>query len=184
MSSRDLQITIRELQGKQSVRATFVLSEEIIALLKNAAQRLGVKQKSLLDQLVDDQQVLRTVAEEAQDIGKTDVPRRQKTFVISRKALTALDDISASCGIARDLLLESSIARLASFVQAEQEKQQCRGKLLIRMKQFLDDGKDLLSQAERTLERDDRLRVRLAKIIQQLDKSIGEMQRLASFKKK
>lgn len=46
-------ITSQGLRGKQSVRATFKLPEHIIKLLGGVATQLGVKQKSLFDQLVN-----------------------------------------------------------------------------------------------------------------------------------
>ena len=50
------------LRGRQSVRATFRLPPPIIELLSIAANQLGIKQKSLFDQLVEDREVLEQVA--------------------------------------------------------------------------------------------------------------------------
>jgi len=41
------------LRGRQSVRATFRLPTEMVSLLSIAASHLGLKQKSLFDQLVE-----------------------------------------------------------------------------------------------------------------------------------
>ena len=53
------------LRGRQSVRATFRLPSQVIALLSVAASQLGLKQKSLFDQLVEDRAVLEQVAQMA-----------------------------------------------------------------------------------------------------------------------
>ena len=43
-----------DLRGKQSIRATFKLSEKSIEIISVVASRLGIKQKSLFDHLIDD----------------------------------------------------------------------------------------------------------------------------------
>lgn len=184
MNPDPLHISARELRGKQSVRATFKLPGEIIELLKTAAEQLGVKQKSLLDQLVEDRDVLSKVAKESRPAPNGGVPRRQKTFVLSRKAVDMLDEISVSHGIARDLLMELSVGRLAPFVLAEQEKHQNRAELLVDIKRFLDHGRKLLGRADTMLEQDDRLRLKLEKLIGQAEKSIGEMETFVLVKKR
>ena len=60
-------ISAQGLKGRQSVRATFKLPEYTINLLGIVASQLGIKQKSLFDQLVDDKVVLTEVAEQARD---------------------------------------------------------------------------------------------------------------------
>jgi len=183
MISDPLHISARELRGKQSVRATFRLSDETIELLKTAADQLGVKQKSLLDQLVDNHEVLAQVALEGRRTGKSDMPRRQKTFVLSRKALAMLDEISAKHGIARDLLLECSVQRLIPFVQAEQEKQKNRSQLFVDITAFLDTSRSLLQKTEALLDSDDRMRLKIEKMVTQVEKAIGEMAALLPVKK-
>jgi hypothetical protein len=178
MASDPFHISARELRGKQSVRATFRLPDEVIELLKTAAEHLGVKQKSLLDQLVDDRDVLSKVAAECRRLDRNGVTRRQKTFVLSRKALAMLDEISTSHNIARDLLLELSVGRLAPFVLAEQEKQRNREALTLDVDRFAKSGRKLLNKAETLLERDDLLRLKIEKMIGHAEKSIGDM---ASF---
>ncbi|RPI51694.1 MAG: hypothetical protein EHM49_06780, partial [Deltaproteobacteria bacterium] len=57
LQSSGLTITAMGLRGKQSVRATFRLPDHIIKLLGMVASQLGLKQKSLFDQLVEDKEV-------------------------------------------------------------------------------------------------------------------------------
>ncbi len=184
MTPDPLQISADELRGKQSVRATFRLPDEVIELLKTAAEHLGVKQKSLLDQLVEDRSVLSKVAEEGRRWPKSELTRRQKTFVLSRRALDMLDEISASHGVARDLLLELSVGRLAPFVLDEQEKQRNRADLLTDIRSFLGDAQLLMQKADTMLERDDHFRIRLEKLIGQVEKSTSELENLVPIKKR
>lgn len=183
MISDPLSISARELRGKQSVRATFRLPDDTIELLKTAAEHLAVKQKSLLDQLVENRQMLDKVAQEGRVAEKSDVPRRQKTFVLSRKALAMLEEISARHGVARDLLLECSVQRLIPFVQAEQEKQKNRSRLSVDITIFLDTSRTLLQKSEALLDSDDRLRLKIEKMVTQVEKAINDMTGLLPVEK-
>ena len=53
-----------DLRGRQSVRATFRLSEACIDAITILSAQLGIKQKSVFDHLLEDAQVLRNVARE------------------------------------------------------------------------------------------------------------------------
>ena len=53
-----------DLRGRQSVRATFRLSEDCIDAISILAVQLGIKQKSVFDHLMEDDQVLKNVARE------------------------------------------------------------------------------------------------------------------------
>ncbi|MBE0582312.1 MAG: hypothetical protein IH612_00965 [Desulfofustis sp.] len=183
MTSDPFHLSARELRGKQSVRATFKLPDETIDLLKTAAEHLGVKQKSLLDQLVEDREVLSKVAEEGRQTLKSDATRRQKTFVLSRRALAMLDEMATRHGIARDRLLECSVQRLTPFVQAEKEKQKKRMELFVDIATFLDKGHCLLHKTESLLDKDDRLRQKIEKLVGQVERTIGEMEALIVLNK-
>ena len=118
------------LRGRQSVRATFRLPSEVIDLLSMAASQLGLKQKSLFDQLVEDREVLAQLAQVADRYQPRGEQRQQKTYVLSRDALLALEFVAKSTGLPRDLLVELCIQRLVPVLDSEQEKQQKRADLL------------------------------------------------------
>ena len=81
----------RDLRGRQSVRATFKLTQRAIEAMSAVSIHLGIKQKSLFDHLIDDINALEIIAQEV-DIQKIEAPRRiQKTYVLSRKTLSCLD---------------------------------------------------------------------------------------------
>jgi hypothetical protein len=170
-----LQLSAKQLRGKQSVRATFRLSDQMIELLKVAANHLEVQQKSLIDELVQNRETLDQVANEAQGILQEAEERRQKTFVLSRNALTLLDDISDEHGLSRDQLVELCISRLIPFVDAEQEKHKQRRLLIKEVNQFLENGKTLLSKADSMLGDDDRFRVKLERIVNYTERNIKEL---------
>lgn len=177
------EINAQQLRGKQSVRATFKLPEQMIDLLRVAAAHLGVKQKSLIDQLVEEREILDQVAREAQSAGQQDTPRRKKTFVLSRKSLGAVDEISRKYCISRDYLVEMSIMRLAPFVHAEQEKHTSRRLLLQEVEAYLEQGKRLLAQADTLLSRDDSFRVKLEKIVSFTDQNVQDLRKFVKEKK-
>ena len=175
------QLNAGQLRGKQSVRATFRLPDQMIDLLKVAAVHLGVKQKSLIDQLVEDRDILDQIAREVQS-PKHQVPRRQKTFVLSRKALTTLDTVSEAHGISRDTLVERSIQRLIPFVDGEQEKHRKRRRLLQEVEDYLVQGKKLLDQAGKMLGREDSFRGKLEKIVDHTERNIEDLRKFVKEK--
>ena len=115
-----------DLLGKQSVRATFRLSERSIEAISIVACHLGIKKKSLFDHLIEDAQALQTIAKNLSNLKSREFPRIQKTFVLSRKTLNALDRISKSFDTPRDALVEYSIQRLNAVIRAEKDKHEHR----------------------------------------------------------
>jgi len=154
-SANNLRLTVDDLMGKQSVRATFKLPQQIIDLLSVIAGQLGIKQKSLFDQLIEDTSALGQVAKEAQAYaGETD-DLRQKTFVISRSSLLSLNSIAKQQKIPRDLLVEFSIKRLMPVIKTELEKHKRRKELLTDINEYLEQGNVLLDKTEKLLGKKD-----------------------------
>jgi hypothetical protein len=145
-------LTSTSLKKKQSVRATFRLPDEIINLLSIVASQLGLKQKSLLDQLVEDKDLLDRLVEEkiaADDFERKEV--RPKTFVVSRNSLHTLDKMAREKNIPRDLLVEISIRRLVPVLNSEHEKQTNRKRIHEDTEEFFKQGEKLLQKASRML---------------------------------
>ncbi len=84
----------QDLRGRQSVRATFKLSARAIETMSIVSVHLGIKQKSLFDHLIEDAQSLSHIARELESEKFRTLSRIQKTFVISRRTLSCLDEIS------------------------------------------------------------------------------------------
>ena len=177
-----LELSAKQLKGKQSVRATFRLSDQMIDLLKVAADHLDVKQKSLFDELVQSRETLDLVANESLDVEQKSAERRQKTFVLSRNSLDLLDDISDKYDLSRDYLVELCISRLIPFVDAEQAKHEQRRQLIKDVDQYLEEGKKLLEDADRMLGPDDRFRVKLEKIIHYTERNVLELRKFVKEK--
>lgn len=143
-----MNLTADSLRGKQSVRATFRLPPQIIELLSLSASLLGLKQKSLFDQLIEDIEVLSQVAGNAKAYHPVQNKRRQKTFVLSRNSLITLEHVAQKHHIPRDILVEVSIQRLLPVIDAEQKKIQKRKILLKEMEAHLHQGEKILNKAE------------------------------------
>lgn len=150
-----IRISEERLRGRQSVRATFRLSEDLIALIGIVAGQFGLKQKSLFDQLIEDTDVLHKVAESAAGYTPDSSQRRPKTFVLSKRSLDSLEMVAAERRISRDALVEVSIRRLLPVVLAEWEKHKKRQAILVEMENFLGHGQELLAEVERLLGRGD-----------------------------
>ena len=84
MSIFVLKTSTLDLRGRQSVRATFRLSEACIDEISILSAQLGIKQKSFFNHLMEDAQVLKNVARELENTQFDRHERIQKTFVISR----------------------------------------------------------------------------------------------------
>jgi len=144
-----------DLRGRQSVRATFKLTEECIGAISVVATHLGIKQKSLFDHLVDDMHSLTTIARELKNAKLRAENRIQKTFVISRKSLHSLDAVSRSHNAPRDALVEFSVQRLLPIIINEQKRHQARKKMKQEIAEHLDAGLKLVARIDDVLGPDD-----------------------------
>ena len=74
--------TCSDLRGKQSIRATFKLSEKSIETVSVVAAQLGIKQKSLFDHLIEDIGSLNVIAQELERDTFHDLDRVRSVFHI------------------------------------------------------------------------------------------------------
>lgn len=152
------EISLDYLKRKQSVRATFKLPLDVINLLGVIAGQLGIKQKSLLDQLIEDSSMLEQLAQDVDDASVKKTPgRRQKTFVISRSTLHAINEVAQQYNIPRDILVEISIKRLVPIIETELEKHLSRKVILEEMKGICHLSEKLRVKTRDLLGRDDAL---------------------------
>ncbi len=170
-----------DLRGRQSVRATFKLSARAIDALTIVAVHLGIKQKSLFDHLIEDIQALNVIAKEVEAEAFKSLSRVQKTFVISRRTLMCLDEISRQFQAPRDALVEYSIQRLLPVIQREREKHRRRKRLLVEIDRHHQEGLKLLAQSVALLGEDDPVAARLAAA---MDAYTGARDQIAHFVEK
>lgn len=161
--------TSAELRGRQSVRATFRLSERAIGALSIVSVHLGIKQKSLFDHLIEDSDTLRLIAREIESNEFGRLIRIQKTYVLSRKTLSSLDRVARSHNAPRDALVEYSIQRLLPIILKEREKHLMRKEILGDLTDFLKEGEKILRKSKDSLGTDDpvfdRLRAAMAGLV-------------------
>ncbi|MGD2097647.1 MAG: hypothetical protein PVG35_08710 [Desulfobacterales bacterium] len=155
-----------DLRGRQSVRATFRLSEACIDAISILAAQLGIKQKSVFDHLMEDAQVLKELARELTKT-KLDRPgsRIQKTFVISRRSLSFLESISDEFNAPRDALVEYSVRRLLPIIAKERKRHEKRKKLQAEISNHFAEGENLLLKTKELLGVDDPIVIKLATTI-------------------
>ena len=158
----------RDLRGRQSVRATFKLSARAIEALSIVSVHLGIKQKSLFDHLIEDAQSLSQIAREMESEKFRTLSRIQKTFVISRRTLSSLDEISKRFEAPRDALVEYSIQRLLPVIDQERERHRRRKEILDDMNQYLADGLKILKKSKSLLGEEDPVFTRLAAAMKSL----------------
>lgn len=150
-----------DLRGRQSVRATFKLTENAINTMSVVAAHLGIRQKSLFDHLIEDTRSLGSIASGVQPDRFNRLKRIQKTYVISRKTLCCLDDASKDLDASRDALVEYSIQRLLPLIEEERERHQKRKEILDEMTEYLKQGEGILGKSRNLLGEDDPVHERL-----------------------
>jgi len=165
-----------DLRGRQSVRATFKLSARAIEAMSIVAVHLGIKQKSLFDHLIEDMQSLKLIAREIESEGFSTSNRVQKTFVISRKTLSNLDETSRQFNAPRDALVEYSIQRLMPVINKEREKHHKRKEILRDMNAHLENGLKILQKSRSLLGEEDPVSVSLESAMRSLINAQGHVQ--------
>jgi len=149
-----------DLRGRQSVRATFKLSPRAIDVLSIVAAQLGIKQKSLFDHLIEDAKSLNVIANEIEDDVFNALDRVQKTFVVSRRTLSCLEQTSQQFNAPRDALVEYSIQRLLPVIKKERKRHRMRKAVLNDINTLLAEGLEILHKAKSLLGEDDPVYVR------------------------
>ena len=144
-----------DLRGRQSVRATFKLSERAISTVSIVSTHLGIKQKSLFDHLIDDSRSLDIIADEVQSELFDALDRVQKTYVISRKTLLSLCEAAERLDAPRDALVEYSIRRLLPIINEERKKHEKRKEILQELTAYIEQGEEILKKSSKLLGVDD-----------------------------
>ena len=157
-----------DLRGRQSVRATFKLSARAIDVLSIVAAQLGIKQKSLFDHLIEDEQSLSVIANEIEDEVFDALERVQKTFVVSRRTLSCLEQTSRQFNAPRDALVEYSIQRLLPVIAKERQRHRKRKSILNDVNDHLAQGLKILQKAQSLLGEDDPVYLRFEAAMQSL----------------
>ncbi len=164
-----------DLRGRQSVRATFKLSERAIEAMSIVAVHLGIKQKSLFDHLIEDMHSLKLIAREIKPERFSSLNRVQKTFVISRKTLSNLDETSRRFNAPRDALVEYSIQRLLPVINRERERHSKRKEVLQDMTDLLENGLKLFEKSRLLLGEDDPVSIRFESAVRSLANAQGHV---------
>ena len=179
---RELQLDAVELRSKQSVRTTFKLQEKTINLLKVSARHLGIKQKTLLDQLLEDEKALGLLAEDAATYSRDENDCRSKTFVLSKKALDKLEDVSSSYGVPRNFIAELSVSRLASYIDSLAETHQKRRSLLKKIDRCEGQFDHLLEQAGAILQEEDAFLIKVKSLTVRMKRQVDEIRKTVKDK--
>ena len=166
------------LRGRQSVRATFKLSSGCIEAISIVAAQLGIKQKSLFDHLAQDSESLNAIAREVQNARMRAENRVQKTYVISRKSLSLLDEISRAFNAPRDALVEFSVRRLLPVIDNEQKKYERRKAAFAGIRRHLGHGRQMVETMIAELGEDDPV---VAKMISVMENYNGAARAIESF---
>ncbi len=150
------------LKGRQSVRATFKLTNDCIEAISIVAGQLGIKQKSLFDHMFQDTNTLSAIARKFSNARLQATNRIQKTYVMSRSALLCLEDISNHFNAPRDVLIEFSVQRLLPIIINERRQHEKRKMVFSKIQKHLEEGRRLLTETYAELGEDDLITDRLS----------------------
>ncbi|WP_035236958.1 hypothetical protein [Desulfobacter vibrioformis] len=169
------ELSMFDLRGKQSVRATFKLSQKAIDAIGLVAVHMGIKQKSLFDHIIEDHSALDQLAQTIRIRKFNQLDRKQKTFVLSRKTIEALTTISGTYNMPRDALVEYSIKKLETVIQSEkirhEERKKLAGNLETRFNEFL----LFYRESAMALGEDDPFCRHLEKLIDHMKRTAGDV---------
>jgi len=143
------------LKGRQSVRATFKLTQGCIEAITIVANQMGIKKKSLFDHLAEDKKSLESIAQEIKNTTLNQDTRVQKTFVISKRSLSSLNEISKNFNAPRDALVEFSIQRLFPIINRERKKHEKRKEFITKINGHYKEGEKILLEIRNELGDDD-----------------------------
>ena len=164
-----------DLRGRQSVRATFKLSGKSIDTISVVATHLGIKQKSLFDHLIDDMRALDLIAQDLEHETFQNLDRVQKTYVLSRKTLSSLEEAAKKHDAPRDALVEYSIQRLLPLIEEERERHLRRKQVLSKIAEHLGQGEEILKESRELLGEDDPVNVKFETAIKAMRNAHSSM---------
>ena len=167
-----------DLMKHKSVRATFRISPEFIEALSFLSTQLGLKQKSLFDHLLEDTDSLLAIAHSNPRKNIENNSRVQKTFVISQKSLSSLENVINEVEASRDDLVEFAIRRLLPILAKERNQQKKRENALTKIAQHFEHSIELLAEIERTVGKNDPLCEFYAAVIETYRKVFDNMEDL------
>ncbi len=98
---------------------------------------------------------MKLIAGEIKDEAFSKLNRIQKTYVLSRRTLSSLDQTAKNFNAPRDALVEYSIQRLIPVIAGEKEKHRKRKLILNEMAKYLEHGEKILQKSEKLLGKDD-----------------------------
>ena len=168
-------VAMFDLRGKQSVRATFKLSQKAIDAIGLLSFHMGIKQKSLFDYIIEDVEALDRLAQNIRISSFKEIPRRQKTYVLSRRTIEALENISETYAMPRDALVEYSIKKLEALINVEQAKHAKRKSLQKDIQEHFQLGKALYEKAVASLGEDDPFCRRIGQAVLACQKTEAEL---------
>jgi hypothetical protein len=167
--------TFDDLRGRQSVRATFKLTNDCIDAIAIVAAQMGIKQKSLFDHLFQDTDALSTIARKYSNARLQSANRVQKTFVMSRNSLLSLEDVAKHFNAPRDVLIEISVQRLLPIITTERQRYAKRKAVFSKIKLHLEQGRKLLTESYSELGEEDLLTDRLTAAMGMYESAFKQM---------
>ncbi len=85
--------------------------------------------------------------------------------------------------IARDILVELSISRLAPYIESLSEKHDQRRLMIMKIEKYLQLAEGLSGEAKATFKQEDPFRMKLERLTQTTQKSVSEIRKMVKDKR-
>jgi len=148
-------MTTLALQGKQSVRTSFKLSDGCIQAINIVTTQLGIKHRSLFNYLVEDTDSLEALAKEIVKKDSDQNRGTQKSFIVSRETLQIIDTLCDTLNVSRNTLIELSVRRLLPIIEKEMGSHRRRKKIFELVQNHYKNSRKVLKQIKESLGEED-----------------------------
>jgi len=167
-----------KLHKEKSIRVNFRLSEQGIKDLKMVKKEFNINNNALFDSIesfLKNPKLIEILKEWLENVKDRKFTVR-RTFVISKKSLDNINELSKKIGIKRDVLLEDFVDFYAKILKMDREKQKEKYKIALEMiSKLLEEAESIEKKWKEMFDKDEILLRRIGFIIAVIDDSTGAL---------
>lgn len=164
------------LTKEAETRTTCTLSVGGNTALESLTSDFGLKQKQIFD-LITSQDIYSHIINTIPASSTLPILEIRKSIVVTKKNLKLLNEVSASSGIQRDIIVNRSFIYLVILLQQAKELQRDQHKkALVALNKLSKYQHQVEKELEGYLDEDDAILTRASKVISVLDNLIQEVQ--------
>ena len=132
--------------------------------------------------MLEDEKALAILAQDAATQSRAEHGSRPKTLVLSKKALDQIERAASRYAVPRDVLIELSVDRLASYIDSLAQTHAKRRVLMAELEQCQEQLTEVLDRAGTMLPKDDAFRGKLKTLSEKTRRQVEEMKKTVKYK--